>query len=182
MDIELTALRGSESVTETRVALDRLEHLFEAHQGRLFALARRLTRGREDALDLVQETFLRAARRPASVPAGTAAEPWLVRTLVNVCRDRWRRDEVRSRPIPEVRFEVAPPSSPESQVVARTTVEAALARLSPRRRAVVVLFELEGRDVKEIAGLLGVAAVTVRWHLSRARKQLSALLTEGESA
>ena len=44
----------------------------------------------------------------------------------------------------------------------------ALARLPPRRRTIVVLYELEGAAIPDIAKLLGVTAVTVRWHLSRA--------------
>ena len=58
--------------TRTDVAAARLGALFDAHHQRLFRLARRLSRSADDARDLVQETFLRAARRPASVPAGAS--------------------------------------------------------------------------------------------------------------
>ena len=51
----------------------RLAALFDAHQPRLFRLARRLAGSGEDARDLVQETFLRAARSPQSVPDGGLA-------------------------------------------------------------------------------------------------------------
>ena len=74
----------------------RLGALFDAHQPRLFRLARRLAGSAEDARDLVQETFLRAARSPESVPDGSAhEEAWLVRVLINICRDRWRQVAVR---------------------------------------------------------------------------------------
>ena len=59
----------------------------------------------------------------------------------------------------------------------RQAVAAALARLPARRRAVVVLHELEERDVPEIARLLGLARPTVRWHLAAARRELRRLLT-----
>ena len=52
----------------------------------------------------------------------------------------------------------------------------ALAMLSPRRRAVVVLRELEDRSVEEIAKLLGIGRVTVRWHLAAGRKHLARIL------
>ena len=70
----------------------RLGTLFDTHHQRLFRLARRLSGSSEDARDVVQETFLRAARSPGSVPVGAPnEEAWLVRVLINICRDRWRR-------------------------------------------------------------------------------------------
>ena len=155
---------------------DRLAELFDAHQGRLYRLARRLSRDPEEARDLVQETFLRAARRPGSVPTlARGGEAWLVRTLVNLCRDRARRARVRAKHAGSVA--PAPPASdPESALVARAVVEAALARLSPRRRAVIVLRDLEDRSVADVAALLGVSRVTVRWHLAAGRKDLRRVL------
>lgn len=160
------------------MARNRLETLFDAHHLRLYRLARRMSRHPEDARDLVQETFLRAARRPASIPAiDTGAEAWLVRTLVNLCRDRHRRLAVRRRAAPAIP-PVRRPTDPESAAVARATVESALARLSPRRRAILVLHELEELDVAEIARLLGITRVTVRWHLARGRNELKAILLD----
>jgi DNA-directed RNA polymerase specialized sigma24 family protein len=64
----------------------------------------------------------------------------------------------------------------ESAVIARTMVWTALNRLHPRRRAVLVLHELEGTDGAAIAALLGIRPITVRWHLSRGRRELTRLL------
>ena len=76
----------------------RLGVLFDAHHQRLYRLARRLCGTAEDSQDLVQETFLRAARSPASIPAGTPhEEAWLVRVLINIARDRWRRQAVHQK-------------------------------------------------------------------------------------
>jgi RNA polymerase sigma-70 factor (ECF subfamily) len=163
-------------------ATERLGRLFDTHQARLFVLARRLSSDREEAHDLVQETFLRAASRPAEVPdGGSAEEAWLVRTLVNLCRDRFRRLKVRSRVHAEIRQIDREAAHPESAAVARATVQAALARLGPRRRAVVVLHELEEIPVSGVARLLGMAEVTVRWHLAAARRAMAkVLLAEGE--
>ena len=165
-------LDRTDSVTGT----DRLAALFDSHQNRLFRLALRLCSDREEARDLVQETFLRAARHPGSV----AGEPWLVRTLVNLCRDRYRRLAVRSKAREELTREGREERAhPEETHVARATVQAALAQLAPRRRAAIVLHELEGRPVRDVARLLGVTEVTVRWHLLAARRELARLL-EGE--
>ena len=83
---------------------ERLGSLFDAHHERLYRLARRMTRNVDDALDLVQETFVRAARVPHAIPYGAAPEEaWLVRVLVNVQRDAWRL--APGRRAPKVRAE-----------------------------------------------------------------------------
>jgi RNA polymerase sigma-70 factor (ECF subfamily) len=163
---------------EPRVAdpAARLESLFDAHHERLYRLARRLCGRQEEARDLVQETFLRAARSPASVPWGAASEEaWLVRILINICRDAWRKKAVRARIDPAITAEsmMQGSSNQEEALIARTTVWQALATLGPRRRAIIVLYELEGAAIPAIAKLLGVAPVTVRWHLSLGRRQLA---------
>src|SRR6266511_4103534 len=77
---------------------DRLAALFDAHEERLYRLARRLTRSADAADDLVQDTFLRAAKSLRSIPEGRPKEEaWLVRVLINVRRDEWRRAGVKHR-------------------------------------------------------------------------------------
>lgn len=164
----------------TGVVPNRLGDLFDTHHQRLYRLARRMSRSADDARDLVQETFLRAARSPQSIPnSGTGEEAWLVRVLVNICRDRWRQRATRQR-LDALNGSIGPvrPPDPESALVARSVVQHALAALPPRRRAVVVMHELEGASVQAIAKSLGVAAVTVRWHLSRGREQLATVIRQ----
>ena len=157
-------------------ATERLAGLFENHHQRLFRLALRLSADREEARDLVQEAFLRAARRPGAMPEG-AEEAWLVRTLVNLCRDRFRRLGVRSRVHASLRKDEET-AHPEESAVIRTAVRSALGRLAPRRRAVIVLHELDGLPAREVARLLGIGEVTVRWHLMAARRELARLLSK----
>jgi RNA polymerase sigma-70 factor (ECF subfamily) len=157
----------------------RLAGLFDTHADRLYRLARRLTANAEDARDLVQDTFVRAARRCHSIPAGEAhEEAWLVRVLVNLQRDRWRQTAVRARhDVTNTRtVDINRESDPESALIARTTVWNALERLPPRRRAILVLHELEGLDVPAIASLLRITPITVRWHLSRGRRELASVI------
>ena len=158
-------------------AADRLAVLFDTHYQRLYRLARRLTPTADDALDLVQESFLKAARTPGSIPAGFAdEEAWLVRVLVNIRRDQWRKAAVRHRHVDETGRSTVPSRDVETALVAHAAVWSALDALPPRRRAVIVMHELDGLAVKEIASLLRISAITVRWHLSRGRRDLARIL------
>jgi RNA polymerase sigma-70 factor (ECF subfamily) len=161
-------------------SIERLAILFDGHYDRLYRLARRLTASADDALDLVQETFLKAARYPRSIPVGFAnEEAWLVRVLINIRRDQWRKNLTRSRFEATVSGEslLGPTNEdPEGAVIARATVWRALDVLSPRRRAIVVMRELEGIAIPAIASLLGISQITVRWHLSMGRRDLTTAL------
>jgi len=158
-------------------AAERLSALVDLHYERLYRLARRLVPGSDDARDLVQETFLKAARSVAAVPLDAgAAEAWLVRVLVNIRRDEWRKAEVRSRYDEAVRLSPQVAGGQEAALVARATVWRGLDTLAPRRRAIVVMHELEELPIAAIAALLGITAITVRWHLSVGRRELARFL------
>ncbi len=157
---------------------DRLAVLFDAHEARLYRLARRLASSADEARDLVQETFLRAAALLPSVPSGAAREEaWLVRVLINIRRDQWRRAAVRTRSAAALRAGVATSgSNPESALIAKRAVWSALDVLQPRRRAIVIMHELEGLSLPAIAMVVGVSTMTVRWHLSMGRRDLKRIL------
>lgn len=145
-----------------------VERIFQAFQPRLFSLALRMTWNRDEALDLVQEAFLRLARAGDRALRGTEAEAWLMRVVVNLCNDARRRARVRAH----ARGELGAPTSEAGGATLRVELREALGRLAPRRRAILLLHDLEGRTASEIAEILGSTAVTVRWHLHRARKSI----------
>lgn len=157
----------------------RLSVLFDTYEDKLYRLARRLSENADDAHDLVQETFLRAAQSLSSVPAGDGAHAWLVRVLVNIRRDQWRKRSVRARAaVLEGRPSDSTAATAESALIAKRAIWSALDALAPRRRAIVVLSEIDGMKPQEIAQLLGLTVMTVRWHLSMARRELKAALAE----
>lgn len=167
-------LEGPDTVASNDSARDEtVGRLFDLHHARLYRLALRLCFRDDEARDMVQECFLRAIEH--RVPADdTAAERWLVRVLVNLCRDRHRSRAVRR--MHAVQAEPEPVQSGEDPAT-RAAVRDAVLALPPRQRAVVVLHEIEGRTLQEVASMLGIAAVTARWHLHAAlgtlRKELS---------
>jgi RNA polymerase sigma factor (sigma-70 family) len=159
-------------------ATERLGVLFDAHYDRLYRLARRLASSADDAQDLVQETFLKAARFPRAIPVGARRdeEAWLVRVMINTRRDQWRKISTRKRhdlsAFSASRWE-PDERGVEASLIARNTVWQALDTLVPRRRAIVVMHELEGLAIPAIASLLGISAMTVRWHLSMGKRELT---------
>jgi RNA polymerase sigma-70 factor (ECF subfamily) len=177
----LEGMRASTAALDVGEATadDRLR-LFDVHERHLFRLARRLSSNHDDAADLVQETFVRAmgSRSPLPEDEGEQAA-WLVTAMVNLARDRSRRQAVRVRAASSV--SASGTSDLEAGYIAKMTVQDALGRLNARRRAVVVLHELEGEPIARIAALLGIASVTVRWHLAKGRRELAHLLGCGDA-
>src|SRR5262245_38003340 len=156
---------------------ERLTALFDAHYDRLYRLARRLAPTGDAARDLVQDAFLKTARSLASVPRGAAnEEAWLVRVLINIQRDQWRKATVRARYDRDARPLAPAVKDEEAAFVARATVWRAFGDVPPRGRGLVVMHALEDLPVPAIASLLGVTAITVRWHLSRGRRELARIL------
>ena len=154
-----------------------IDRLFEAHHRELYQFARRLSRTRDEARDLVQEAFVRLVQTKVPLLTEDHVRGWLYRTLMNLCHDQRRRSAVRSRYQDARQALQGVDDLTEARLVARMAVERALLQLDIRRRAVVVLHEIQGESVGDIARLLDIAPVTVRWHLSRARRLLTKILT-----
>ena len=113
----------------------------------------------------------------------TAVEAWMVRILVNLSRDLYKWREVRrahASTVEAMTTHQAAPGNPESQALARITVARALQSLSARRRAVLVLHDLEGMGQDRIGELLGIRAATLRWHLAAARREMKAVISGEE--
>ncbi|HWD07976.1 MAG TPA: RNA polymerase sigma factor [Actinomycetota bacterium] len=125
------------------------------------------------AEDATQEAYLRALRRWGRVRQLDRPELWVARVASNLAIDRWRRHRRESggatdRPID-------PPDS-----VGKLWVEWGLAQLTPAERRVVLLKDLEGYPVKEIAGRLGRSPETVKSQLASGRRRLRQLLGDRE--
>ena len=128
-----------------------LEQLLVPYERPLYALCRGILGHADDAEDAVQETFLRALRALPGFRGDSAVRSWLYRIAVNVCLDR-KRSYQPTEPWDEDRS-LTPSSSrsPESIALGRLRVMEALDALLPRQRVVLLLKELEGWSVSEIA-------------------------------
>ncbi len=171
------------------------QQLVVAHQGRLFSVAFGMLRDRDDAMDVVQDAFIKAHRKLVDFEGNAAFATWLYRITVNLCIDRKRAQARRrqtdlddvaghdfeSDPLYE-QAEYAPRLSganPLRNVGDKQLGEQigrGLAQLSDDHRAIVLLREVEGMSYDEIAASLGIPRGTVMSRLFHARKNLQRAL------
>ena len=166
--------------------------LFTRHRDRLWAVALRTTGNPEDAADALQEAMISAFRRADSFRGDAQVTTWLHRIVVNASLDRLRRNKVRAaQPLPDDLEEYAgrgaviaaagDADDPEAHAVLsdrRSTVIAALEQLPPDQKAAIVLVDLEGYPVEEVAQMLDCPTGTVKSRCARGRARLATLLRE----
>jgi RNA polymerase sigma-70 factor (ECF subfamily) len=157
----------------------------------VYRVARRLVGSREEAEDLVQETYARAFRSWRSFTPGTNMRAWLLRILTNLNVDRGRRIQrtPQTQPLEEGDYylanKVASAAGEEAleqeQVVERMSQDSivhALADISPQFREVVVLVDIGDFTYADAAQILDVPIGTVMSRLHRGRRALKQKLAE----
>ena len=151
------------------------EPLVTPYRQPLLALAYRLTRNWEDAKEVAQEAFLRAYKHLGRYDSSRSFRNWLFQIAANEARDRARRKHRETAAMAEVETKVKDGPSPESGRAARefrADIEKCLSSLSHREREVFILRDIEDLDIKETAKILGLSSVSVRVHLSSARRKI----------
>ena len=141
----------------------------------MYTVALRMLGNPDDARDATQAALLRAFERLGSFDEQYRFFSWIYRILVNECLNVIRG----RRPEDELSATLAVSSGPFDAAVPRerrVQVQAALQRLSPDYRAVVVLRHFAGMSYDEMADALGVPAKTVKSRLHTARQKLGELL------
>ena len=151
------------------------EEFFEREKAELYGALCLITRDRHEAEEITQDTFVRLLERWDRV--GHLADPrgYLYRTAMNVVRSRYRRALLSAKRT----LGVTQRDDAIAEVDARDVAVRALASLSPRQRAAVVLTDLLGYTSDEAAGMLGIRASTVRMHASRGHAALKVAMHDG---
>lgn len=164
------------------------EELVRLHGPRMLAVARRYLPGEADAEDALQDALVSVARSIGSFEGGSRLSTWLHRVVVNAAlmriRARSRRPEHAAD---EATLEAASGASGRSEATCSTTESASKAelrglvreeiqRLSEAHRVVLVLRDMEGMDLDQIAAVLGVGLTTVKMRLHHGRRALRAAL------
>lgn len=166
---------ATERVTD---APDGLESVFVAHQARVFRAAYRITGNAQDAEDVLQNVFLRLARRQDPRPPEEKLGSYLHRTAINAALDlvraRKRTATVGLEAVEALSAQdgVDGPERAHRSTEIRERLRQALGRVNPRHAEVFVLRYLEGYGNLEIARLLGVSRIAVAVALHRVRGRL----------
>lgn len=160
--------------------------LVQRYQQRVVAVTMALVHNQDDALELGQETFIRAFENLPGFEGRSSFSTWLYRIAANLSID-WRRRETRT-PVTrgkEAENELQRIASPQgdsfraaasSELSAK--VRAALEELTPEHRTVILLREMEGLSYEEISDILGCPKGTVMSRLHYARSHLRELLKD----
>jgi RNA polymerase sigma-70 factor (ECF subfamily) len=156
-----------------------MAEVFDRTAPELRPLARRLTRGRIEADDLIQETFLAAIENRASFDVSRPLMPWLVGILVRQASAARRRAR---REVDPARFELKLQSAPDEDAEAgefQRIVLDALSRLSSHDRAVLMPLLFDNKRAVQIARELGSRPDTIRMRIHRGLDRLRRLLPAG---
>jgi RNA polymerase sigma-70 factor, ECF subfamily len=165
--------------------------LVRRYQDRLYNTVYRLLDNAEDAQDVVQDAFIHAYQSLKSFKGDSLFFTWLYRIAVNAAIS-WKRKQRAVLRLHSSRNgdagPVEPPDSSESmdpgfaleQAEEGERVQAALNRVSPEHRAVLILKEMEGQKYETMAEILDVPIGTIRSRLHRARLELRGVFEQME--
>lgn len=160
------------------------EALVRGYQNRVYGLARNYIREPETARDVAQEVFLRIYRKLAFCPPAAEFLPWMLAIARNACIDHLRRMNARkaerfdsaaeavdtlvdSRPSPEEGCE---------RSLLRRRIRRALDQVTALNREIIVLKEIQGLSLEEVAAILKVPLGTIKSRAHRARFELAHVL------
>lgn len=155
------------------------EHLVRLHDDRMRALAYRMTGDRDAMDDVLQDAYVKAFRSMSGFRGDARFATWLHRIVATTCIDHARR---RMRRAEDELAEESVPSGGRAGdvtadvVVRRTDLRRALDRLPPDQRVALLLVDGDGLSYHEAGDALGVPAGTVSSRISRARREMRALL------
>lgn len=160
------------------------EELIRRHQHRVFAVAGGIIRRREDVEDIAQQVFVKAYFSLKRFDQRAAFSTWLYKITVNECWDMLRKKKVRplvyEADLSEEQARQVISSAEKSKeepdiserLEARQRVERLLEGLDERDRLMLILKEVEGFSIEEIAEVLSLNANTVKVRLFRARRRV----------
>ena len=172
------------SLFSKRTAAEDFERLAQSAEMQVYLTCLRMMRSREDAEDAAQETMLRAYRAFSSFRNDSKFHTWIDRIAVNTCLDliRKKRATVSLDMLRDEGFD-APDGKASVYALFDSRERMRLLKegldlLPDDMRTVIVLRDMEGRSMEEIASLLSLPQGTVKSRLNRARKKLCQFLSQ----
>lgn len=182
-------MRAPLDITDAELAVaarqgdqDAFAHIMRRHKGWLYQFIRRYVADKDDAYDVLQESFVSAWGALSRFDTQRPLEAWLRRIALNKCRDRARRSAVKRAALSVLGWlgaqsEQAPTaenSAAADQALKR--LDTAIGNLPRALKEPLVLTMLEGMSHKDAGEMLGINAKAVETRVYRAKKQLATVL------
>jgi RNA polymerase sigma-70 factor (ECF subfamily) len=160
--------------------------LMHRHKQWLYHFIRRYVADRDDAYDLLQESFVSAWSALSRYDPERPLQAWLRRIALNKCRDRARRNAVRRAALQLLSVagfvSEASPQDAGRSAGALQRLESAIASLPQALKEPLVLTQLEGMSHREAAAFLGLGPKAVETRIYRAKKRLAGMLDPSDLA
>jgi len=150
--------------------------LYNQYSKAMYNLAYRMMNNREDAEDILQETFLECFRSIGSFRFESTFGAWLKRILINKCVNQIRRKKIELilyETLPDYKTEEEPEITYETGKIFK-----GIEQLPDGYRIILTLYLLEGYDHTEIAQILGISESTSKSQYSRAKDKLRNILSK----
>src|SRR5262245_60549172 len=155
--------------------------IYVATRERLYSLLSYQIGNREEAMDVLQDTYVSAIRSIDRYRGEGSLEAWMAGIALHQAQS-WKRKFLMKRKRTETLTETFDPAAPPlGDPEARRRLAAALEKLSDRQRRAVLLHEWMGYSFGEIASILGTSEATARVHAFRGRDTLRALLGDSSA-
>ena len=152
-------------------AQETIDRLYRSYRRPIHSYLSRMTGSAQDAEDLTQEVFLKACRQLPARQSSAPCRHWLFQIATYACFDQFRRNGRRPRTEPVVdEALLVSPGDPFEQAETAATIAKALARLSERHRAALILKDVHGFKHAEIAEAMEISEGAAQILLHRARK------------
>lgn len=152
--------------------------LYEEYYGYCMSVALRFGDSREEAKEVVHDSFLKAFNKLSSVLNNTSFKPWLRRIVVNTSIDYYRKKGNMQHHLDIVDHDAVDLQEDALQKLSADDIYVAIAQLPPAYKMVFTLYAIEGFKHEEIAQKLGITSGTSKSNLSKARVKLQLLLLE----
>lgn len=169
---------------------DALSELMGRHERRLYGIAYGYLRNSEDALEVVQDAFVKLYQQAERIDARAEIGAWLTRVAINAAIDRYRQKKRRGAREVAVENEDLQhvPAAHQAGALdhlhtedSRRAIETGLQVLNERQRAVVTLRHFSDLSLDEIASTLGVRLGTVKSSLNRALLRMRSVMGEARA-
>ena len=156
--------------------------LVDMYKVMVFTIAQRMMKNREEAEEVSQDAFIKVYRSLKKFKGDAKLSTWIYRITYNTCLDRIKKykKEERNVPIEEVNGQAIAEMGnalQEMEIKERSTmVKNCIQKLSSSDAAILTLFYMEEKDLKELAKIFGLTVNTAKVRLFRARTRLAVIL------